>query len=61
MVSRENKVIAACIALALLVLYVLSGTNTLSSSSASAAVLLGIGVLLPTLINEYLSRREGER
>jgi len=61
MVSRENKVIAACIALALLVLYVLSETNTLSSPSASAVVLLGIGVLLPTLINEFLGRREGER
>lgn len=61
MVSRENTVIAACIALAFVVLYALSTTNTLSSTTASAAVVLGVGVVLPTLVNEFLDRREGER
>jgi hypothetical protein len=58
MVSRENAVIAASIALAFVLLYALTETNTLTSTSGSAVVLLGVGVVLPTLLNELLNRRE---
>lgn len=57
MVSRENAVIAASIALAFVLLYALTETNTLTSTSGSAVVLLGVGVVLPTLLNELLDRQ----
>ena len=53
MVSRENTIIAVCIALAIALLYGLNAVTTLAQWQ-SAAVVLGVGVLLPTLLNEYL-------
>ncbi|GAB3418225.1 hypothetical protein GCM10027435_17920 [Haloparvum alkalitolerans] len=57
MVSRENRVIAACIVLAVLLLFALNAVTD-PPSWATLAVLLGVGVLVPTLVNEYLGRRE---
>ncbi|QKY20362.1 hypothetical protein B4589_008205 [Halolamina sp. CBA1230] len=53
MVSRENTIIAVCIALAIALLYGLNAVTTLAQWQ-SAAVVLGVGVLIPTLVNEYL-------
>ena len=55
MVSRENKVIIACIALAIGLLYVVTELTTIPQW-AFAAIGIGIGVVVPTLINEYLDR-----
>lgn len=57
MVSRENAVIAGFIALALVVLYALLELTSLPTW-ASSAVVLGVGVIAPLLVNEYLSARE---
>jgi len=57
MVSRENTVIAGCIALAIASLYVANTLTTLQQWQ-SAALILGVGVLLPTLVNEFLDGRE---
>ncbi|WP_176696673.1 hypothetical protein [Haloparvum sedimenti] len=55
MVSRENRVIAVCLAVAVLLLF---GLNAVTDppSWAILAVLLGVGVVVPTLVNEYRSR-----
>jgi hypothetical protein len=58
MVSRENTVIATCIALAITSLYVANSLTTLQQWQ-SAGLILGVGVLLPTLVNEYLDGRRG--
>ncbi|MDS0258632.1 hypothetical protein NDI56_04300 [Haloarcula sp. S1CR25-12] len=56
MVSRENKVIAAYLVATLLVLFVV--LETLSPPLwVSSALVLGLGVVAPTLTNEYLDRR----
>ncbi|GAB7011955.1 hypothetical protein [Halolamina salina] len=60
MVSRENTVIAACIALAIASLYVANTLTTLQQWQ-SAGLILGVGVLLPTLVNEFLDGREPDR
>jgi len=57
MLSRENKVIVACIGLAALTLYVTAETVTLPPW-ADSAILLGIGVILPLAVNEYLDSKE---
>jgi len=57
MVSRENKVIVACIGLAALTLYVTAETVTLPSW-AHSAILLGIGVIAPLVINGYLDTKD---
>ena len=56
MVSRENGVIAAYVAVTVLLLYVVTETAT-PPTWVTAALLLGIGVVAPTLTNEYLDRR----
>ena len=56
MLSRENSVIAVCILGAVGSVYALSTMMTLPTWG-SVAVVLGIGVLLPTLLNEYLDGR----
>ena len=56
MVSRQNGVIAAYVAATLLLLYVVTETAT-PPTWVTAALLLGIGVVAPTLTNEYLDRR----
>lgn len=56
MVSRENRVIAVCIALAVLLLFALNAVTD-PPSWAVLAALLGVGVVAPTLVNEYLDRR----
>jgi len=57
MVSRENKVIMACIGLAVLTLYATAETVTLPPW-AHSAILLGIGVIAPLVVNEYLDTKE---
>jgi hypothetical protein len=56
MVSRENKVIVLFIALSLVTLSVVSEFVG-QSMEVGAAVVLGVGVVLPTLINEYLDSK----
>jgi hypothetical protein len=56
MVSRENTVIVGFIALTLVLLYGLLAVTTLPTW-ASSAVVLGVGVVAPLLVNEYLSKR----
>ena len=58
MVSRENTVITLCITLAVVSLYVANSLTTLQQWQ-SAGLILGVGVLLPTLLNEYLDGRAG--
>ena len=59
MVSRENAVIGACIALAVLLVFVLTETTDPPTWVASAVV-LGVGVVVPLLVNGYLDRREAQ-
>ncbi|WP_435126476.1 hypothetical protein [Halobaculum sp. D14] len=59
MVSRENTVIVACIALAVVALFALAELTN-PPTWAGGAVLVGLGVLLPLLVNGYLDRRDGE-
>lgn len=56
MLSRENSVIVVCILAAIGLVYALSTLMTLPTWG-TVAVVLGIGVLLPTLLNEYLDGR----
>lgn len=56
MISRENKVIVAFIALAVLLLFVLAESTTLPTW-AGGAVLIGVGVLAPLLVNNYLDAK----
>ncbi|WP_424002563.1 hypothetical protein ACOZ4I_02150 [Haloarcula salina] len=53
MVSRENRVIAACV-VAALVLSFLLGALTPLDDRVLLAVLLGVGVLAPLAVNGYL-------
>lgn len=55
MVSRENKVIAGFITLAIILLF---GIHSVSEPPTwvSGAIVIGVGVIVPTLINEYLTR-----
>ena len=57
MVSRENKVIAGFIALAVILLF---GIHSVLEPPTwvSGAVVIGVGVVVPTLVNEYLTRKE---
>lgn len=57
MVSRENTVIVASLAVAI-VAYYLVETYAAQPYWVSIAVLIGIGVLVPTLVNRYLERSE---
>jgi len=59
MVSRENRVIVACIASALVLLYLATELATLPTWG-SAAIVLGVGVVVPTLVNTYLDSRPTE-
>lgn len=56
MVSRENTVIVGFVALALVLLYGLLAVTNLPTW-ASSAVVLGVGVVAPILVNGYLSKR----
>lgn len=56
MFSRENKVIVGFIALAVLLLFVLVELTT-PPMWAGGAVLLGVGVLAPLLVNNYLDAK----
>lgn len=56
MVSRENTVIALCIALAFVTLAVVPESMT-RTAWTGAAVVLVVGVIVPTLVNEYLDSR----
>lgn len=56
MVSRENAVILVCIAAAVLLLY----ATTLQGEQPAwvgGAVVIGVGVVAPLLVNGYLDRR----
>ncbi|GGL62298.1 hypothetical protein [Halocalculus aciditolerans] len=56
MVSRENLVIGVCVVAALVLgLSVASATSL--PSWVALAVFLGVGVLLPNLLNEFLRTR----
>jgi dolichol kinase len=55
MVSRENKVIVGFITLTLLLVVLLSTAQP--PLWVISAVILGVGVIAPTLINEYLDRQ----
>lgn len=57
MVSRENKVIVAFIALAVVLLYIVSAVTTLPTWG-SAAIVIGVGVVIPVIINGYLDNRQ---
>jgi len=56
MVSRENKVIAAYLVATLLLLFVVIETVS-PPSWVSGAIVVGLGVIAPTLTNEYLDKR----
>jgi hypothetical protein len=56
MTSRENKVIIGFMALAMLLLVGLLGVSD-PPTWVSSAVILGVGVIAPILVNEYLDRR----
>lgn len=56
MVSRENKVIVLFIALSLVTLSLVSEFVS-QTAWAGAVVVLVVGVVLPTLVNEYLDSR----
>lgn len=56
MVSRENAVIVASLVVAIAAWYVVEAVAT-ASPWASWAALIGVGVILPTVANEYLDRR----
>jgi hypothetical protein len=56
MISRENKVIIGFIALAVLLLAGVLGVSD-PPTWVSSAVILGVGVIAPILVNEYLDRR----
>lgn len=55
MVSRENKVTVAFVAIAVLLLFVVSEYLPRSTWAGSAVVLV-VGVLAPLLVNTYLDR-----
>ncbi|MDZ5811641.1 hypothetical protein U4E84_09835 [Halorubrum sp. AD140] len=57
MVSRENKVITLCIVLAILLLGVVLTVSD-PPTWVSGMVILGVGVIAPMLVNEYLDRRD---
>lgn len=56
MVSRENTVILGFMALALALLVVLAQFSGVPTW-VGALVLLGVGVVCPTVLNEYLDRQ----
>jgi len=56
--SRENAVTVSFIALAAVALFAVNELTT-PPTWVGAAVLLGVGVVIPTLVNEYLDRQEG--
>lgn len=58
MVSRENAVIVASLVVAIAAWY-LAEAFAPSTWWASWVALVGVGVLLPTLANEYFDRQEG--
>jgi hypothetical protein len=51
--SSENRVIVAGIALSVLTLFVVGRTVGDVPTWVGAAIILGVGVVLPTLVNEY--------
>ena len=57
MVSRENKVIGGFITLAVILLFVIHSVSE-PPTWVSDAVVIGVGVIVPTLVNEYLTRKE---
>ncbi len=57
MLSRENAVIAGFIALAIALLAAVLGVSD-PPAWVSVAVVVGVGVIAPTLLNEYLDRRQ---
>lgn len=57
MISRENMVIALFVALAFVALAVVSEFAS-PASWVGTVVVLVVGVVLPTLINEHLGSRE---
>ncbi|MFC4357076.1 hypothetical protein ACFO0N_03825 [Halobium salinum] len=56
MVSRENTVIAGCLAFAILLALTLDTYTSLPFSLVMGALLL-FGVVVPTATNEYLDRQ----
>lgn len=56
MLSRENAVILASMVVAVAAA-VLVETYADAPAWVSAGVLIGIGVVVPTVVNEYLDRR----
>ncbi|QLG29217.1 hypothetical protein HUG10_17520 [Halorarum halophilum] len=56
MISRENTVIVAFIALAVLLLFVLAEVTN-PPMWAGGAVLISVGVLAPLLVNNYLDAK----
>ncbi|WP_435360077.1 hypothetical protein [Haloarchaeobius sp. DFWS5] len=56
MLSRENAVIGSCILIAGLIVYV-TGVSASGIVSPRTAVLLFVGVVLPSLVNGYLDNR----
>ncbi len=57
MISRENKVIAGFIMLAVVLLF---GVLSISEPPTwvSGVIIIGVGVIAPILVNEYLNREE---
>lgn len=53
MVPRENAVIGVFVVSAFVLLYVLPKVTTLPTW-ASSAVIIGVGVIAPLLVNSYL-------
>lgn len=59
MVSRENKVIVLCIAFAIFLLGVVLAFAE-PPTWVSGMMIIGVGVIAPLLINEYLDSRGAE-
>ena len=57
MVSRENKIIAGFIILAIVLLFGISSVSD-PPTWVTVAVLIGLGVVAPTLVNEYFNQKE---
>ena len=55
MVSRENSVIVACIAAAVVLLFA-AAEVALQPAWVGGVIVIGVGVLLPLAINGYLDR-----
>lgn len=58
MLSRENQVIGICITLAAALFVFFQSPSVDPTDWQLLAVLIGVGIILPTVINSYLDSRK---